>query len=117
MTKTEKRIEFMRRYSTFLLLAANEGIKLLPYSWHRTDEEQYRLYMEGKSKCDGKKKRSLHQDRLAIDNAVMNADGSLEWNGADARYGRLDEIADFVGLETGFKWHHKDSVHIQWRKL
>jgi len=104
----------MRRYCTFLLLAANEGIKLLPYSWHRTDEEQHELYMQGKSGRDGKKKRSLHQDRLAVDNVVVNDDGSLEWNGSDARYKRLAEIADFVGLETGFGWHQRDSVHVQW---
>ena len=116
MTKTEKRISFFRRYCTFYLLALHEGIEILPYSFHRTEKQQHELYKAGKSKNDGRKKRSFHQDRLAIDGVIVNEDGTLEWNGHDVRYKRLSEIADFVGLKTGYNWQLKDSNHTQWKE-
>lgn len=114
MNSTERRTEFMRRYAIFYMIAASEGIRLLPYSFYRTAKEQYKLYMKGKSKRDGKTKISMHQKWLAIDNSVINDDSSLCWNGADARYSRLNKIAKLVGLETGYEWHVKDSNHVQW---
>lgn len=115
MTKNAKRIEFFRRYCTLVILAASEGIHVMPYSFHRNDMEQKRLYKEGKSYLDGVKKRSKHQDWLAIDAVVVNKDGSLCWNGADERYKRLYELAKVSKLETGFAWAMKDSNHTQWK--
>lgn len=111
MTKTERRIEFFRRYCLFFLAAHMEGIRILPYTFHRSQTEQDRLYADGKTKV----KKSKHKDWMAIDGAVYNKDdGSLEWNGRDERYKRLHDLAETLGLETGYKWLSKDSNHTQW---
>ncbi len=55
-----------------LLYLANEVIKISPIDFgitetYRTAERQQELFKEGKSKCDGIKNRSRHQDGKAID--------------------------------------------------
>jgi peptidoglycan L-alanyl-D-glutamate endopeptidase CwlK len=95
------------------MIAASKGIQLLPHSFHRTTEEQEKLFADGKSQLDGVAKRSKHQDWLAIDSVIVNKDGSLCWDGEDQRYQELRDIAKIVGLETGFDWSFKDSTHTQ----
>ena len=67
MNQTEKRIEFFYRYCLFFLEAYHRGINLCPYSYHRTAQEQEKLYKAGKSRRDGYNDRSKHQDWEAID--------------------------------------------------
>ena len=44
----------------------------------RSDEEQYRLYLKGKSALDGKLKISKHQKGLALD-VFAYVDGKASW--------------------------------------
>lgn len=47
----------------------------------RTAEEQRKLYMDGKSKCDGVKKKSYHQTGRALD-FFAYVDGKASWDEA-----------------------------------
>lgn len=47
------------------------GIRLICFSYHRTDDEQFRLYADGRSKCDGYQKKSKHQLWLAHDYCIV----------------------------------------------
>lgn len=50
-----------------------------PYSGLRTASQQYKLYKDAKSKCDGKNTRSKHQDGMALDfYAFVNGKASWE---------------------------------------
>ena len=48
-------------------------------SGYRTAEEQNKLYLEGKSECDGYKNKSKHQEGLAVDVAPYK-EGKLLWD-------------------------------------
>jgi hypothetical protein len=105
MTKTQKRTKFIARYARFVHTADMVyGIRLMPYSFHRTQQEQERLFHEGKSRCDGTLKRSKHQDWLAIDAVVVDFDDTMVWDGSDERYKTLAAIASNIGLRTGIEW-------------
>lgn len=69
----------------------------------RTEEEQAELFRKGASQCDGVKKRSKHQDGLAVD--LMAYIGSR----ASWEIRCYDNIADAVKqaaieLDTGVRW-------------
>lgn len=72
MNRTKQRLIFFRDICELILWAETEHIYLLPISFYRTAEEQNRLFKEGRSKCDGYKKKSKHQYWLAIDFVVMD---------------------------------------------
>ena len=65
MTKTEKRIKFFEFFSKLTEFSKQSDIHFLVTSFHRTQEEQTKLYHDNKSKCDGITNRSAHQDWLA----------------------------------------------------
>ena len=112
-TKTERQIEFFRRYSLFWLACYQEGIFLVPYSFIRTAEEQNKLFNQGLSSRNGYENRSRHQDRMAIDAFAANDNWEPIWDGTAEEYQRADELARVYGLETGFSWEPKDSNHTQ----
>ena len=102
-----------------------EGIKDSPYDFGiprsgglRTAEEQYKLFLDKKSKADGFKKKSYHQSGKAFD-IYAYVDGKASW---DKRY--LTEIAEHlkktakdqfgVDLEWGGDWKRFiDMPHFQ----
>lgn len=55
------------------------NIRLVCFYYHRTDEEQNDLFYEGRSKCDGIKKKSKHQSWLAHDLCIVTEKG--KWVG------------------------------------
>lgn len=68
----EKRVRFFRMISKLTSVAGSaHGIAVMPFWFHRTAEQQAALFAEGKSRCDGKTKRSKHQNWLAMDLVVM----------------------------------------------
>lgn len=86
----------------------------MPYSVHRSEQEQKDLFRRGDSSCDGIKKKSRHQLWLAVDAVIVNDDGSLCWDGKDHRYYILWELAKSLGLETGYDWSNNDANHTQY---
>lgn len=115
VTKTQRQIEFFRRYCKFWLACYEQDIYLVPYSFQRSDLEQFRLYKDGASPRDGYKRRSLHQDRLAMDAFVADPENNFTpvWDGNAEQYRKANGIAESFGLETGFTWKSKDSNHTQ----
>jgi hypothetical protein len=51
----------------------------------RSTEAQQEMFKAGKSKCDGVKKRSRHQDGLAVDIYLVH-DESIDWLPDKAKY-------------------------------
>lgn len=49
------------------------------YGGTRTEEEQHKLFLDGKSNLDGKHKRSKHQDGLAVD-LFAHVNGLSTWD-------------------------------------
>lgn len=115
MTNTEKRIEFFRLVSIFVQRADIGGIRLMPFAFFRTPQEQKVEFDEGNSLCDGTKKRSRHQSWLAMDFVIVEDGGKLVWN-HNARYEILGEIWESLGGRWGGRFKPKpDCFHFEYR--
>lgn len=100
MTKLDRRRIFAIRLSNLLLLAETASIPVAIFAYYRTAEEQHKLFLEKKSKCDGYQKRSRHQDWLAADLGIVNAEGT-DFLWSDERYTKLGELGESLGLVWG----------------
>jgi hypothetical protein len=65
----------------------------------RSDEEQYRLFSKGLSKCDGKDKKSKHQFAKAGDLYFVDKDGNIKY-------------AEEIGIEP----HPIRDRYVKWHK-
>jgi len=108
---TELRITFFIKICWFVILARLRGIRLLPTSFIRTDEEQARLFEAGASDCDGVHTRSKHQDGRAID-FVIYKDGKTVWPHVP-EYDTLGKIWRRLGGTWGGDWKNdeRDDVY------
>lgn len=81
-----------------------QGIKFIHPNegYFRTPEKQRELYDAGKSKCDGTKLRSKHQDHLARDIFIVNDKSEIIW--ADAPYETLGAYWEKLGGIWGGRW-------------
>jgi peptidoglycan L-alanyl-D-glutamate endopeptidase CwlK len=83
---SEKSLNVLKNVDEQLQLLFKESIKVSPIDFgipstggNRSIEEQYSLYLDGKSKCDGYKKKSYHQTGKAVDfYAFIN--GKASWD-------------------------------------
>ena len=102
-----------------LQLWVNELIKVSPVDFgildnggFRTANEQHQLYLDGKSKCDGYKKESYHQSRMAVD-LVPYIDGKFTWSDRKAfifLYNKGNEVWEMLKCENRiFK-----ELHLRW---
>jgi len=98
MTKTEKRIRFIQKFSRLTRFAIRQGIQFIITAAFRTAEEQRALYNAGLSKCDGYNKISNHQEWLAYDIAIIK-DGKAVWKRTDG----YDSLGNFW-LAIGGGW-------------
>jgi peptidoglycan L-alanyl-D-glutamate endopeptidase CwlK len=126
MYKLSKRsYERLNGIDAILIAIVTESIKESPFDFGiprsgglRTAEEQYILFKDGKSKCDGFKKKSYHQSGKAFD-IFAYVDGSASWDKehltAIARH--IQKIAKDqfnVDLEWGGDWKSfRDMPHFQ----
>ena len=78
-----RRAEFWNAIAFLQVYARKKGIRLMPIWFHRTVEEQRALFEKGKSKCDGKKNKSKHQDWLAMDLVVLDENNIIKWEGKE----------------------------------
>jgi len=92
----------------------------------RTAEEQKKLFLKKRSKCDGTKKVSYHQSGRAFDFAVLDDEGNPTWSKeyyykykAVARHFQKVARRRFnTVLEWGGDWKSwKDRPHLQLPKL
>ena len=112
MTKMERRRLFALRLSNLLVMADSLKIPVAIFAYYRTAEEQHKCFLEKKSQCDGYIKRPKHQDWLAADLGILNADGTdFLWD--DPRYAKLGELASKLGLTWGGAWSFNDVYHFE----
>ena len=116
MTKLERRYLFGKKLSALIMLADAHDIRVAPFSFYRTAEEQYLLFLGGKSACDGYKKISKHQSWLACDLAILSDDGT-DFLWVDARYDKFGELAEKLGLMWGGRWNTLgDIYHVEFKE-
>lgn len=94
------------------------GINIIITQGLRTIEEQNELYAQGRTKTgkivtNARGGYSYHNFGLAFDFAVLNADGSVNWN-VDEKWKRVGQLGKSLGLEWGGDWKDfKDYPHFQ----
>lgn len=99
--------------------AYKEGINVIITQGLRTIEEQNELYAQGRTKpgkivTNARGGYSYHNFGLAFDFAVLNPDGSVNWN-VDGKWKRVGAIGKSLGLEWGGDWKDfKDYPHFQY---
>lgn len=75
-------------------------------------EEQRKAYLAGRSKCDGVRIRSRHQDGLAAD-VVPIVKGQWTWSVKQEIWQILGRTAKAAGLEWGGGWKMRDYPHVE----
>jgi hypothetical protein len=60
--------------------------------------------------------QSWHQYGEAVDCYALNKDGSINWDGSSRFYRIYANHATELGLDAGYCWPKKDSVHVQFRR-
>lgn len=110
-TLREKGLELIKR-------AYAKGISIIITQGYRSIAEQNALYAQGRTKpgsvvTNAKGGYSYHNFKLAIDFAVLDSDGSVNWN-VDRRWREVGAIGQSLGLEWGGAWtSFKDYPHFQ----
>lgn len=102
---------------------ARIGRPMVAYDGLRTTAQQQALYAKGRTTggkivtyADGVRKRSRHQDGVAVDCAFLLRQPTLKrawtltWGGSWDDYGALAESA---GLVWGGRWAMRDYPHIE----
>lgn len=119
MTNTEKRAIFIRDASILVARATELGISLIVIEFYRSPQNQARRYARGRTKpgriityCDGYKKKSKHQFRLAWDIAIL-IDGQITWNPLHG-YNILGNIWKQMGHTWGGDFSFKDYCHFEY---
>jgi peptidoglycan L-alanyl-D-glutamate endopeptidase CwlK len=99
--------------------AFKEGINIIITQGYRSKAEQDALYAQGRSKpgkivTNAPGGHSYHNYGLAFDIAVLNPDGSINWN-VDKNYYRVGALGQSLGLEWGGSWKKfPDYPHFQY---
>ena len=109
-------LEMQNLYREFAVLTAEAGIDFIITCTYRTQEEQDRLYRQGRT-APGKivtwTRHSKHNERKAFDIAIMNA-GKINWD--EKAYQKTGEIGESLGLIWGGRWKSPDYPHFQFKE-
>lgn len=114
MTHTLRRAEFNAMFGKLTTFATDNNLNFIhgKDSYYRTVEQQKKLFDEGKSKCDGTKIRSKHQDHLARDLFVVNDKSEIVW--LDTPYATLGVYWEKLGgVWGGHFGGFKDIFHFE----
>lgn len=107
--------EFQVKAVLLLRLMAMAGHRMFVTSARRTTAEQYALYAQGRTEpgrvvthSDGMRRRSRHQDGMAMDCAFVGED---IWSGPWEMYAKF---AEGLGLVAGAHWKQfQDRPHVE----
>ena len=120
MTKTERQIIFLQDFCGLILQAKELNIKVIMFDFIRTAQQQAKRYTKGRrgipgekiiTQCDGYKKKSKHQGKLAGDLAII-INGRITWNPDDG-YKILGEIWKSMNHRWGGDFSFKDYCHFE----
>lgn len=104
------------KYRQFAEKMADEGIDFIVTCTYRSQEEQDRLYRQGRM-APGKivtwTRHSKHNERKAFDIAIMDA-GKINWD--EKAYLKPGEIGESLGLVWGGRWKSPDYPHFQFKE-
>jgi len=98
---------------------AAEGVTIKITHTHRTFQEQWEIYQQGRSK-PGKKVTSAppgyswHNYRRAFDVAIVSYPGDLTPHDLyDGNWEKIGTLAESLGLDWGGRWKHPDKPHLE----
>jgi peptidoglycan LD-endopeptidase CwlK len=109
----------MQRFAILFCEAmATAGIKFIFTCTYRTQEEQDRLYAQGRTTV-GKRvtwnKHSKHTDREAFDVVPVDNNGECIWDDNEL-WERIGAIGESVGLRWGGRWIKRDRPHFEMKE-
>ncbi len=105
MNNAEKRVKFFQLIAQLILDCKNSGIELMPTCYHRTIDEQIRLFKQGKSKT----LKSKHLNWLAMD-FVLIKNGEPVWSRTQ-EYEKAGEIWESLGGTWGGRWDKLNDIY------
>lgn len=100
-------------------LAKREGIQLIITSGYRSNEEQEKLYQQGRTTkgpvvTHAKPGSSKHNHGLAFDVAPLDKNGKPHWPEDEALWEKIGRIGESLGLKWGGRWAgFKDRPHFE----
>lgn len=105
--------ELQEKFVDFKSGMRDAGIDFIVTCTYRSQDEQNRLYAQGRT-VSGKKVtwtlNSKHTERKAFDIAVIK-DGKISWSLKE--YDKPGQIGETAGLEWGGRWKTPDRPHFQ----
>jgi hypothetical protein len=119
-SKVEQLNPYLRKKALELIeLIYNNGYEIIITQGYRSIEEQNDLYNQGRTTpgnivTNAKGGQSYHNWRLAFDIAILNQDGSIDWD-SNYKYMAIGKLGESIGLEWGGSWDaFKDLPHFQY---
>ena len=104
-----KRNEFLLKLARLILFAESQGLELNCFSMYRTPEQQHQRFMDGKSFCDGYKKKSRHQMWRAADFCIIK-NGDCVWE-RTPDYEKLGQFWKNLSGTWGGDWSSLNDIY------
>ena len=100
------------KIADLLMRCKAAGLRVVLAETDRDYAKQADCFKKGYSKCDGIKRISMHQARLAADVVALDENGNRSWdyNKWCDTYRGIGNIARSLGLECGQDWPPFDKV-------
>lgn len=101
------------------MMLEQEGITICVVQGLRTIAEQQSLYEQGRSTpgrivTNAPGGHSWHNFGLAVDCAIKNLDGSIDWDASHPAWHRMESVGVSLGLTSGANWVRiVDAPHFQ----
>jgi len=96
------REEFCKKIVLLLLYIQAKGYRYIIGEVWRGEIQQLYYYLTKRSKCDGIKNRSSHQDGKAIDIWLLDKNGKIDWD--KKKYEELHQFWQSLGGKPMIEW-------------
>jgi hypothetical protein len=112
MSLVQRQLDHTIRVGLMIVWAVNEGYKFVGKDWHRSAQEQNRIFREypNNTKCDGYNKVSAHQNDLATDFILMDENNQPVWEWPIHIYQAINAKWVLLGGKPLILW---DKGHLQ----
>jgi peptidoglycan L-alanyl-D-glutamate endopeptidase CwlK len=107
------------KITTLAEMLEQESIEIIVTAGLRTWAEQNALYAQGRTApgnivTNAKGGESWHNFGVACDCAVLNPDGSVDWNASHPQWKRMEAVGISLGLVSGANWLRlQEAPHFQ----
>jgi hypothetical protein len=117
---TSKRADFQGKFGCLAVYALIKEIRFITPmdGYSRTADQQHKLFLAGKSKCDGYTKISKHQLDLARDILIIDAnDNPINDYGDHPYYKVLGDFWESIGMKWGGNFEgFRDIFHFEYKE-